>query len=481
MGFDMRNKPVYYIKLLIPLCVIVLLFLLHSVFENLQNDFNYWLSRKNVTNKISTPVYIVYFDETDLTQMGGWPLSRNIYGFLAEKLTEMGARVVGFHVFWEDQTEPDDENNLFLSHILSKHKNIVGSYYFKDTPGDHQMFPTNPWKNKIKSKNIHVANGINSPDKQLLSGQAQFGFVNLYTNRDGIVEKTDLLMAYSDSVYPSFANVIARNFTDVPVDSGKTHIKINYTFDANHVPVISVRDIFHVPMNDSIKTKVDGAIILVGVISPHFGFYKGTPVASHMPVIAIHAQIVDNMISGTYLKDVPLWLFLVVFTGLALFLHVNSNKQNIHYVVCVSLTVIFIIITFIFWYFHFIFQLYLYLTGVLLFSLLLVINTVFLNKKKYDRELSNRKELEQKFSENLQSAARLEQDYLTLREKYNREIKVTLNELAVVPKDRIGHLQKKYPDIITSPNSPMIDVLAQLDLISKTDEPVLLTGGERNR
>lgn len=117
-------------KIWLPLITIITVFLLTPVFNRLQNGWNDWLMRRHLRDGFAAPIKIVYFDEKDIESLGGWPLPRNIYAYLAEKLCRLGAKAVGFDIYWGPRASGADENDLLLASVLKQRQNVYGSFYF---------------------------------------------------------------------------------------------------------------------------------------------------------------------------------------------------------------------------------------------------------------------------------------------------------------------------------------------------------------
>jgi len=451
-----------------------------SFFDHLQQDCNYWLMRKRITNKFEAPIRIIYFGENDIERLGGWPVKRNIYGYLVEKLKALGVKEIGFHVYWGKDSDLNDENDLFLTSILNKNNNIIGSFYFEnigDVSKPVTPFPELQWTVDGIRKDLTVASGIQSPDKIFLTGNTNFGFVNLELTKDGICDEAILLTKYGDGIYPSFSNLIARNFQKISIDSSISKIKINFKINANHLPKISVREIIRPENPEQLKKELSGSIALIGVISSQLGFEKSTPIDPAIPVIGIHAQIVDNLIADNYLKMFPRYVYPIIFLMIIVLMElfkIKKLKLQIYYLS--SCAGLFILLMPMFWTFSIIFQLYTYLFTLGLFLLIFTGTSVVKQKRRYLQESENRKRLEEQFIQKAQSAAKLVQENLELRQKYKDEIADLREELSEVSHGSPEIIEKEFPDIMCSANSPMIKVLAELTRIAKTDEPVLITG-----
>ena len=458
---------------------IVILYLCMPFFNNLQNGLNHQFMRSGVTGQFKAPVQIVYFDDADIETLGGWPLARNIYGFLIEKLSGMGARAIGIHVFWKENNNPNDENDLFLQYMLHKHRGVIGAFYFNqlDTLSKNESYIPELGMGAAGSEECNFyASGIQAPDRDFLGAGARFGFVNLLMNREGLIEEAVQVVQCGDQYYPSFASLIAQRL----MHEGQTlppRMKMNYYVTSGQLPKIPVRDIIYHGDADSVRSKINGSVVILGVISQQLGFEKPTPLGPSMPVIGIHAHIVDNLYSGQYLRDFPAWLFIFLLFALGFFMaFVQISRLYIKMTIYIGAMLISGFGAVLFWQAQIIFPLYAFLFGLLIFGIITALDHISVQEKHYMEELEKRQALEKKFMERVRNAARLEEEYSRLRQKYQDEIEDIREELTTVAEEDAEAIQKAYPEIVCSGESPMIKILSELKRIGETDEPVLITG-----
>ncbi|MDB9822242.1 adenylate/guanylate cyclase domain-containing protein [Deltaproteobacteria bacterium] len=109
--------------------------------------------------KEPSPVVVAaVVDEKSLDREGRWPWPRNKIAELIEKLSEDGARVIGFDIFF---TEPDENSNLkFISQLDEK----IDSLKIQD-PGLKNFIE----ENKLKADNDRIlANAIKNSDAKVI-------------------------------------------------------------------------------------------------------------------------------------------------------------------------------------------------------------------------------------------------------------------------------------------------------------------------
>lgn len=315
----MKQINLPWLKYWPPAAFILIFTLLSGFLFKQQGPFNGWMMRMHQKEALESPVRIVYFDRQDIESMGGWPLSRNVYGFLIRRLFELGVRQAGVHVYW-GSNPTHDENDIFLKSSLDQHDGIVGSFYF------HQLGAWSEREKTVESlswynpnqKVSKSASGLQPPDEYFHTRGIRFGFVNLPLTSSGIVIEAPLLVRCGEALYPSFNWLLALGYDQNMKLPGSARIRINYRVSQKHLPMISVRDLLSAGDNEEIREQLKDAVVIIGVVSSQLGFERPTPLDPAMPVIGIHAQAVDNLLTGSWLKEFPLavtFLFILLIAG----------------------------------------------------------------------------------------------------------------------------------------------------------------------
>jgi CHASE2 domain-containing sensor protein len=67
-----------------------------------------------------TNVVILYFDNDDITSLGGWPLKRNYYALLIDVLTKSNVRAIGLDIFFGEHNLEYPEHDHLLAAALKE-------------------------------------------------------------------------------------------------------------------------------------------------------------------------------------------------------------------------------------------------------------------------------------------------------------------------------------------------------------------------
>lgn len=348
----MKNKALK--KLLIFLSLGFLLGLVLSYiyinYDKLPNSFDnrlrdYFFSiRGEIPN--SENVVIIDIDEASLKEIGQWPWSRPKVSKLLNKLTQSNIGIIGFDmVFAEaDKSSPhrvfekysmDIKNPLNYDEILgetvSKTPTILG-YIFEFEDNNY----TN--KNSVQVPAIIVEKDKSLGQNYLLNAKGTIlnvpeiqnnayssGFFNNIPDQSGIIRSVPLVISYDDIIYPSLSLEILRVVTntkrviinydkhgvvDISLD-GLTiptdrhgRLLINFRGKSKNFKYYSAKDI----LNGSINNKeLEGKIALIGTSALGLLDLRSTPFESTYPGVEVHANAIDNIITGDFLSK-PSWI-----------------------------------------------------------------------------------------------------------------------------------------------------------------------------
>ena len=292
----------------------------------------------------SIPVVIVDIDEESLGEVGQWPWPRTVIADLLRNLFHMGARIVGFDLVF---AEPDRLSPTVLSKTLrGLTPDIVKS--LQELPsnddvlaGTIQQFPVVLGQSvlnreveslasaTVKKTPVAVIGGDPQPYlpafKAILSnlesldqaapGRGVFGLVG---ERDNVVRRVPAVFRVGKDLYPSLVIEILRvragqkayaiklneagiesvvvGGVKIPTDS-TGRIWVHFApYDPNRY--VSAKDVLQgtIP-NDHIADK----LVLIGTSAAGLQDIKVTPISTGTPGVEIHAQLLETILSGSYL------------------------------------------------------------------------------------------------------------------------------------------------------------------------------------
>jgi adenylate cyclase len=348
----MRLPNIKRTGITIALIVAVTLSLLHSMnvkfFEILESktlDLQFAL-RGPI--KPGPETVIATIDEKSIKNLGRFPWPRSTWGRVVDRLTEEGAKVIVFDVFF---TEPETvaSDDLFQRAIMRSGR-VVLPVVFDFTEGGYKESGFTDQKIDflipsayMAMKNTDVPFGAPKA-KMILPTLLRFStfakalaHINMNPDIDGTLRWEMLAVEYQDDYYAPIGLQAARLYRDVPLEKmaldftgsvvlGETAIPtdesgrmlINYRGPNRTFPMYSISDLLdrNLPAG-TFKDK----IVLVGATAIGIYDLRVTPYSTNMAGIEKHASVVDNILRGDFLRrapdlDIPLIFIFTLLLGI---------------------------------------------------------------------------------------------------------------------------------------------------------------------
>lgn len=257
--------------------------------ENKSLDFRFKL-RGQV--KPPESIAIVVVNEESIQQLGRWPWPRDVHGELVKRLTRAGAKSIVFDVLF---VEPDTDHPLadknFGRVIGDSGKVVLGSFY-----------------RKVTSEGVPVDLAL--PIRPLLK-KSKTGFVNVYTELDGINRKIPLMeVSEQGEMVPSLALAALSQYLGktpeqvlaekkIPLND-YNEMNINFFGGFETFPYYQ----FHEVLKGKVPPeKFKDKIVLVGGTATALFDQKATPFSPVSPGMEIHANAISNILQGNYLRS----------------------------------------------------------------------------------------------------------------------------------------------------------------------------------
>ncbi|MEE9313828.1 MAG: adenylate/guanylate cyclase domain-containing protein [Rhizobiaceae bacterium] len=338
----------------------------------------------------NSDITIVDIDEASIKRIGQWPWPRTVVADLTNNLGKMGAAAIIFDIVFAeaDRTSPLKaiegltragaqinlpnkidmlDNDIVLAEAFSHNTVVTGmilSAQGADTPpapkagtGFSGTPPPHLMGGEIKSiRNLEI----------LDKAATGIGIFNFFTHdqQDSVVRKAVLMHGANDQYYPSLVMEALRvvqgagsfkikssdgsgelsggQLSVVSVKVGALQVPTDangaidiYHSPADQKPTLSAKDILYpdehgLPKN-TLENNIANHIILIGTSAAGLLDLRATPLESVVPGVTIHAEIIDQILVGTYLSRPDLALgiellvaIIAVFLLLALLPILNS-------------------------------------------------------------------------------------------------------------------------------------------------------------
>ena len=315
----------------------------------------------------SLPIRIVDIDEQSLSRIGQWPWPRTTVRDLLSKLASQGAAVVAFDILFAepDRTSVEEiakrlstpQANLLLAATTGQPTNDQAlAVALKETPsvlsvslgpGATNGFPAKAGFAVAGQDPRPFIIGFDGASKNLkpLDDAAHgIGAYNWTPDRDQIVRRVALIYRIGETLVPSLAaealrvaqgadtyvlkasnasgetalgqstglNHMLVGQVEVPTDSsGAVYIKFRHFNQAAYIPA------WKVLAGEVPKDEIDGRIILIGTSASGLLDLRATPLDAAVPGIEMHAQVVEQLLTGHFLTRPDYALALEQFVVLA--------------------------------------------------------------------------------------------------------------------------------------------------------------------
>jgi adenylate cyclase len=309
---------------------------------------------QQLTNSV---VAIVDIDDMSLHKEGRWPWPRAKLGELVDDLQAAGAVVIAFDmIFPQEEKNIVDEvgseitkehlSNINLDAALKKIQPLFNNdYKFSISMSDSDVvigmsFLQNSLVTGVipppiimlktsdeKKLGFIEMNGVQGMNSVIAKGVKYAGFINVFSDSDGIIRRVPLLLRYHDGLYPSLALEAVRvyllaniklataaygnsqrvegvqlNDYVIPTDS-RGQVIIPFIGKSYTYPFFSATDVLHkkIPANS-----LAGKIVFIGTSSIGLGDLKATAIQSAYPGVEVHATVADGILKRNF-SFKPAW------------------------------------------------------------------------------------------------------------------------------------------------------------------------------
>jgi len=308
------------------------------------------------------PVRVIDIDEASLAEMGQWPWPRDRLATMADRLGELGAAAIGFDILFPepDRMSPQrlaatlpgvdaatlPDYDAIFAEALGRTPSILG---FSRTPDGQPLAGTAKGGFAISgpdpSASIPYLTGAAAPLPLLreaagglaalslnteLSSSAVRRLPMLWTNGSTLFPTLSLeslriafglsgIVVFGDTADEGYVEGIRIGELTVPTTSGGDL----WLYYSRPDPTLSIpaRELLG-PQYRALRDRIEGHIVLIGTSASGLLDLHTTTLGDNVPGVTIHAQAIEQILSGTYLTR-PDWvqgLEWVEFVLLGLFL-----------------------------------------------------------------------------------------------------------------------------------------------------------------
>lgn len=286
--------------------------------------------------RVSEQFALVFIAAEDIRSLGGWPLTRDYYGYLMHVLAACGAKVIGFDLLLDAPQWRYPEFDSVLANYFSAFERDCLPLTFAELEPTRELF-----RGRLPA---HPARQF----QQRLGGE---GFSNL--ERAAMARRAPLLATANDTLVPAFGLELARLFLEgrkklaldskrltltLPQDRARTfpldargRLRLNHFGGVEQVAAISLVDLLQTFSAQPESLDFHDKLVLVAVTDPSLSTFKSTPLSASVPASFIHLTVAENLIQQNYLRELALpWrLLLIAVLVLALWFMSKIEKQKL--------------------------------------------------------------------------------------------------------------------------------------------------------
>ena len=297
--------------------------------------------RYHLRGKTTPPdnVVILAIDDKSLEKIGRWPWERRKVGYLIEKVSAMGAKVIMMDIFFSEPSKDDKK----LKKSIRKGRNVILPVVF-GFKGEPRVIESRSLANSFfpmirNADNANIFTPIRAVDvlmsRNTLCVEAKtMGHINMIADNDGVLRWEVMAVEYNGEFYPSIDLQAARLYLDLPpeamvldvargVQLGETFIPgdfrnrmlINYYGPENTFPQVSIIDLVEGKVDPSVfKNK----IVLFGATAIGIYDIRVTPASPGMPGIEKHANVIASVLQNRFVEKAKniTNLFLLLISGI---------------------------------------------------------------------------------------------------------------------------------------------------------------------
>jgi signal transduction histidine kinase len=260
-------------------------------------------------------VVLVLVDDESLRQYGRWPWSRELLGRLMSKIADSGAAVIGLDVLLSEPQTPEADAALRNALKASGRAVLAGKIgAFRDGP--HWVEPLPAFSQAaIAVGHAHAVLDDDSicrrfPPLELTIDGPRWAFAVEVARRTDPQRASAFLSAYGIPGADDASRV-----------SWAKPILVRIPFRRDEFENISASTVLQ---GGDLRTRLAGHPVLVGFGGTEISDRLSTPLATELPApgVEVHAQILDGILTGRLLHELPIGLeaVLLAFTCLVVVL-----------------------------------------------------------------------------------------------------------------------------------------------------------------
>ena len=314
--------------LLISVLIISLYLDRHKGFEKLEHSIQDTMAKIRGPRPASSDIVLIGIDDASVKLWGKWPWKRdNIARFLNDVRAQDPKTIVLDLTFGPDPSQQGSSTDS-LAKAMTRAQNVVIGYHYSqnDIPRGAMQFPGGLARNEyVKFDNIAnlsehpplVASRLYPPESTLADCAATMGFINITIENDRKIRLQPLIIGYRGEFFPSIQMAAAANYLNV--NPGQINVKIGDALVVGQKTVLTdSRGCININFNGPRGTfkyysaaeiirktvrrgDLTRKLVLIGYVGAGTTEIYSTPVSSQLSGLELDANIIENILHGSYL------------------------------------------------------------------------------------------------------------------------------------------------------------------------------------
>ncbi len=326
----------------------------------------------------SIPLYedsivLVDLNNTSLKMLNHHYIDRTHHARLITNLAAMHVASIMYDFVFAGASEPEDDRRL-ISAVKTAGNVYVGLVFRLTSVGvndwksdedekTHRLLEQAEWRIPVNSGCEHFYNGIDpiATFPELSEVSQGIGYLSLKPDSDGIFRRIPLLVRYGDAFFPSFSLRVVSGFLNVPPErivikpgiiilrdaiypgrenasdmvipvDARGNLRINFMGSWEKLKHYNFSDVYRasdeLDLQEIWRNELSGKIVLVSDICTGSADVGQVPTDPDFPLSGIHANTVNTLLSGAFLRETPLVLGIAIEISLLLGLMALSFQRT---------------------------------------------------------------------------------------------------------------------------------------------------------
>ena len=325
--------------------------------------------------KTSDDIRVILLDQESLDwaekeQGLPWPWPRQLYGAIIDYCRRSGVKALAFDVLFTEFSRYGVDDDTAFGTAIKAFPAFVGTIFLGDDTGDQESWPEdfpapgmtisglNEWLKAAKADDMTFRRAT-MPIAEVAQNAALLCNVQHKPDFDGIYRRIKLFAVFDNKIFPTlglgtylaaqqniqmqiFSGEFSVGTQTIPIDSNGNAI-LRYRGPGGTHTFYTAAEIVNAEirhLSGEEPTEKDIAIsedlkdtyVLFGFSAPGLKDLRSAPIGGVYSGVEINVTVLDNLLSGDFIDDVPLWLILplVLFLTLTLGILASFFSKPLH-------------------------------------------------------------------------------------------------------------------------------------------------------